>query len=199
MILRGLMEEAADNTRFILTANYANKVIEAVRSRCLSIDIKPDIKSVIRRCVYILRNEKVNDFEKSNMTELVSLVKKLYPDVRSIIKVLQSSVDKNNCLKIKDYTVDIDFMDNLLKRILGDHPQEIRDYLISNETVFNSDYYSLLSEFYRYVIDKEDISENVRAKWTLIIADAMSKFSMVVDQELNAAATFFKMYFEAKK
>lgn len=197
-ILRGLMEDAADNTRFILTANYSNKVIDAVKSRCTALDIKPDSKAVIKRCVDILQAEGVKGI-KDNIHNLIGLVKKYYPDVRSIIKVLQSSVTVDGELNIKDYSVDAVFMSTLVDYIKGDNPIEIRNYLIDNETVYNSDHYSLITEFYHYIMSVDTVTDDIKAKWTLIAADAIAKFSLVVDPELNASSCFFRMHYEFKK
>lgn len=40
LALRNVMDRAADTTRFILTANYPNKVIEPLRSRCFILDLE---------------------------------------------------------------------------------------------------------------------------------------------------------------
>lgn len=198
-ILRGLMEEAADNTRFILTANYQNKVIEAVRSRCLTLDITPDMKEVIRRCVYILKTENVQGFTKETLPTLCNLVKKLYPDVRSIIKVLQSQVNKDNVLSIKDYSISTEFLTNVVELIMSDSSSKLREYLIDNEGTFNNDYHSMLTELYHFVIANDKVAENLRATWTIQIANALARFQQVIDPEINAAACLFEMQLAANK
>ncbi len=57
--LRNTMETFAKYCRFILTANYKHKIIPALQSRCQALDIKPVIELAVKRCYYILKNEKV--------------------------------------------------------------------------------------------------------------------------------------------
>ena len=65
-ILRALMEEVSENTRFIITANNKNRIHDAIRSRCKFIDITPPKSDVIKRIVYILKSENVKiDAEKT--------------------------------------------------------------------------------------------------------------------------------------
>lgn len=198
-LLRGLMEEAADNTRFILTANYRNKVIEALRSRCLSIDISPDIKGIVKRCIYICQQEGVTGVTKEVLGQILAMVKRYYPDVRSIVKTLQSSVNANGELVIKEYAVESVLLETIVNKVLGDSPMDIRNYVIDNEPSFNSDYYFLMTELYKYVIDREDIAERVRAMFTIKLSECLSRFSGVIDPELNTAACLFEMWMINKK
>ncbi|HOL44494.1 MAG TPA: AAA family ATPase [Methanothrix sp.] len=56
--LRNLMETYAENCRFILTANYINKIIEPIRSRCVTIEFGNMKKEdVVRRLQYICESE----------------------------------------------------------------------------------------------------------------------------------------------
>lgn len=198
-LLRGLMEEAADNTRFILTANYRNKVIEAIRSRCLTLDINPSAKEVLKKCLYICKMEGIKGVDQAKMQALLSMVKRLFPDVRSIIKTLQASVNKNGELVIKDYTNNQEFLQEIVNLILGDDSRKLRDYVIEHEPTFNGDYHFLLSDLYHFIIDKEDLSDDLKPLWTIKLAEFISKFQSVVDPELNASACLFTLQIITKQ
>lgn len=197
MILRGLIDSASDNTRFIITANYKNRIIEALQSRLKHIDITPTRNGVIRRCCEILKAEKVKNINKEELNKLTELVDTYYPDVRSTILALKDCV-KDGELHIENRKVDKEVLDKLLKLIMKKEPLELREYMINSEPAFFGDYPSLLDNFYHYIIDRDDIDEMTKANWVIIIADYISKFALVVDPEINAAACFFSLIEKVK-
>ena len=61
--LRNLMETFSKTTRFILTCNYAERIIDPIQSRCQSFQvIPPDKKQVAKQLVDILGSEDVTYF-----------------------------------------------------------------------------------------------------------------------------------------
>jgi replication factor C small subunit len=87
-ILRGLMETYQSQARFILTANLAHKIIAPLKSRCQQIIIdKADQTEFTARAATVLVTEEV----EFDLDTLDSYVKATYPDLRSCLKLLQSS------------------------------------------------------------------------------------------------------------
>lgn len=87
-ILRGLMETYSSQARFILTCNYANKIMPALHSRCHSIQIeRPDITDFTSRAAIVLIEENI-EFE---LDVLDSFVKATYPDLRKCLNLLQAN------------------------------------------------------------------------------------------------------------
>ena len=84
--LRNIIEEHSINTRFILTCNYIERLIEPLTSRCEIHILTPPSKGEVAKhvCTKILDVEKV----KYDINDVVTIIKQLYPDIRSIIKVL---------------------------------------------------------------------------------------------------------------
>jgi replication factor C small subunit len=87
--LRNLIEEYSITTRFILTCNYIERLIEPLQSRCEFHLLKPPTKGAVAKhiCTNILDVEKVT----YKMEDIAQVVNAFYPDVRSIIKVLQQN------------------------------------------------------------------------------------------------------------
>ena len=90
--LRNFMEEFSKNCGFILTANYKNRIIEPLHSRCSVIEFliskqdKPVLaNSFLKRVQDILKEENV-DYDKKAVVELII---KHFPDWRRIINELQ--------------------------------------------------------------------------------------------------------------
>ena len=93
--LRNVMETYSAKTRFILTANYAERIIDPLKSRCQTFHIEPPAKGdVAKHLAWILDQEEA----KYELSDIASLVKTYYPDIRKIINATQQSVDENNIL-----------------------------------------------------------------------------------------------------
>ena len=191
-ILRALMEEVSENTRFIITANNKNRIHDAIRSRCKMIDITPPKDGVIRRVLQILSKEGVEMDKVTELPKLKSLIERFYPDVRRIIKNLQACVF-NGVLKLKDYSVDSMFIKNVLNYVLDQDYIELRRYIINNESMFNNDYASMIADFYHLIIDSDLVDESIKPNWTIIIADYLYKFEEIIDPEINAFACLYKL------
>jgi DNA polymerase III delta prime subunit len=91
VILLNMMETYSLTTRFILTGNYPERLIEPLRSRLQEFDLSPPSKKVIAEHIdNILTTENI----EHSIEDVATIIKKFYPDFRKII---------NNCQK---YTVD---------------------------------------------------------------------------------------------
>lgn len=86
--LRNLMEEYSETVRFILTCNYANKIITPLKSRCNEILIeKSDVNEFTARAATVLVSENI----EFDLDTLDLYVKSTYPDLRKCINLLQSN------------------------------------------------------------------------------------------------------------
>jgi replication factor C small subunit len=90
--LRRLMEQFSENCRFILTANYESKIIPALKSRCLTIHLKPltdeQIFSILKN---ITEKEKFTNILERDLWEIVRQAK---GDARKAINLLESGYVK---------------------------------------------------------------------------------------------------------
>lgn len=195
-ILRGLMESTSDTCRFILTANYRHKIFKPLLSRTLELDITPDKIGVLKRMAQILLYEKIS-VSKSELEKLKKLVDSFYPDIRSMIKILQSSVDENKILNLKSYQVDDVFMTTLLMKIKEKNVENVRNYYLDNESQFNGDYTGLLNNFYEFIVDNKDINYPTKTKWIIDLAEHIYRSQFLIDSEINCAACFAKLCINA--
>lgn len=86
LALREPIESGSKNVAFLLTFNYVNRVDQAILSRMQVFTVSaPPFEKCVERCEYILQQEGI----KYNIDDIVSLVSKLYPHLRDIIKALQ--------------------------------------------------------------------------------------------------------------
>ena len=85
--LRNIIESFSLNTRFIFTCNYVERIIDALRSRLTCYHLELDDATVVaKHLVKILDIEGISYDKK----DIVTIVKKTYPDLRRAINILQS-------------------------------------------------------------------------------------------------------------
>ena len=87
-ILRKVVENCADNTRFCLTCNKIQKINLALQSRCTTFRFSPLNKDSIRKKVlYIIKEEGV----KATTKGINVIIKRSGGDMRKVINMLQST------------------------------------------------------------------------------------------------------------
>jgi len=85
--LRRIIERYSDNTRFCLICNYENKIIPAIKSRCVNIRFYPiNYDIIIKRLQYICRMEMIE--YDNQCLETISTISN--GDLRKAINMLQS-------------------------------------------------------------------------------------------------------------
>lgn len=182
-ILRNVMEEYADTTRFILTANYLNRIIEPIRSRCLLFKLQPDIKDVVKRCVNILQLEKIS-VEDNQKPLLLSHIEKNYPDMRRIINDMQKFCVSGKLIiqEQNSFTEIVSYIYNALTSKISS--LEIRKKIIENEKTFNADYQQLMKELFEKIY-ASSLKDLLKKKALLEIGEYMYRDNTVLDHEIN--------------
>jgi DNA polymerase III delta prime subunit len=145
--LRDLIESVQSITRFIFTCNYANKIIDPLKSRCQSIEFpNPPIDKLGRFCMGILKYEGVKEIDKKL---LLTIIKKHTPDIRRIINTIQLNTIDGKLIKLVDINTDKSNQE-ILKSILETDLDSIRKILRSNPVDYNNLYeflYESVGEF----------------------------------------------------
>jgi DNA polymerase III delta prime subunit len=190
--LRNVIETFSKTTRFILTCNYVDKIIDPIQSRCQIFNIvPPSKKEVASHLVKILDGESVK-YEKDN---LVTIINQSYPDIRRVINTTQRCVI-GGVLKLDETTlVEHNYLSSILDVLKSSKSKKekfdgIRQLLADNHVRdFN--------QMFRYLYDNVDTFANgFVSTIILIIAEAQYKDSFVVDHEINAMAMFIQIIME---
>lgn len=180
--LRGVMEEYAGITRFILTGNSYNKIIEPLRSRCVSIDVKYSLGDAVKHCFSITKKEKI---VVRNVRAFADLVKTFYPDIRKCISEIQKHTIDGE-LKLPEYGQYDKFL-NELWTIIKESKDivEVRKYVLENSGVFNDDYSILLNKLLNHILDNEDLDKSLKLKASIVVCDHIYRSDIVLDKEIN--------------
>lgn len=170
--LRNVMEEFYEVSRFILTCNYSNKVIDPIKSRTQTFQFKQvEPKIIAKRCIEILNKEKIKCKEVSHIGKLVM---KYYPDIRKTINELERN-SVNGTFEFVAANNDIgDVLIDLLK---NKNWEEIRKSIVGNV-----DY----PELYRILHNKaSEIKEDKKVDIRLLAGEYLYRHSIIVDPEIN--------------
>jgi replication factor C small subunit len=184
--LRNLMETYSKTTRFILTCNYVEKIIDPIQSRCQTFAITPPNKTdVAKRLVQVLEENSVN----YDIKDVAAIINSSYPDIRRAINAAQASVVNGNLQLDKASAIQANYMTEVLtvlqnsadkKSAFNKIRQIIADSKVRDFTPLYTFLYDNLDEF----------AHGHVAPCILIIAEAQYKDSSVVDKEINIMAMF---------
>ena len=189
--LRNLIEEYSAYTRFILTCNYVERLIEPLQSRCELHMLKPPTKGAVAKhiCTNILDVENIT-YEMSDIAQIVNL---FYPDVRSIIKTLQQNVRDS---KLTITTIDDNWckpLVEILKKRDSKAWYQVRQ-LVADAQVDD------FQTAYRYMFDNlSEFSYGNDAQLSVILDDFIWRAGVVPDKEINFAACIAKVLETNKK
>ena len=179
--LRNLMESFAENTRFILTANYLNRVIAPIQSRCQVINLNPPIDKAVQRVVSILKKEQIT-IPEDQKPLLLNHIKKNLPDLRRIINDIQKySVSGILNIRFDDCS---EFAEGLFKKIQKQDLLQLRKEVIENEKVFSNDYGLLLKQLFE-VIFQSSIDYEKKLGMLMIVSKSLETHSTAIDKEIN--------------
>jgi DNA polymerase III delta prime subunit len=181
--LRNVLEEYAHNTRFILTANYKHRIITPIQSRCQTLNLEHNINDVAKHCAKILAKEKIR-IPKEQIDSFQLLIRSNFPDFRKILNELQK-YSISGSLNIRNTSLPDEFVEELLDKINNEDHLEFREYVIKNETLFQSDYHNLLKNLLNSIYTK-NLDSFKKKEAIITIGHHMDRHSFVMDVEINA-------------
>ena len=188
-ILRNLMETFSKKSRFILTCNYIDKVIEPIRSRCQEFQIIPPIKKDVEvQVINILTKEQI----KYDVKDIVPIIDSFYPDIRKIINTVQS-YSSGGTLKLDKKSIDnSDFKTQIIDVLKGNNSYDSK-YKKIRKIVENSKLKNF-TELYSYLYENVDVyGKNQTSSIIVLLSEGQYKESMVEDKKLPFISTIIKI------
>jgi len=184
--LRNLMETYSKTTRFILTCNYVEKIIDPIQSRCQTFAITPPSKKDVASRLVAVLNEKQIQFD---INDIVTIINASYPDIRRAINAAQSSVVKGVLKLDKTSTIQANYMSEIMA-VLTDLKDRKSAFTKIRQIIADSKVKDFTA-LYTFLFDSlDEFATGHIGPVILIIADAQYKDVTVVDKEINAMAMF---------
>jgi DNA polymerase III delta prime subunit len=182
--LRNLMETFSKSTRFILTCNYVEKVIDPIQSRCQTFAIAPPSKKEVAKRLFDILNEEGVEFNKE---DLAILVNSGYPDIRRVLNAAQRQVVKGELKIDTTSTLQANYTDNVIKVL--QKSGDIKEQFTEIRQIINDSKLKDFTPLYRSLYDEVDNYASGKVGQTILnIADGQYKDAMVVDKEINVMA-----------
>lgn len=177
--LRNTIEKYSATCRFILTANYGDKILPPIRSRCTVFTFEAfPIDAVMEKVVDILTAEEVS----YNLEEVQQIVERFYPDMRTIINNLQMGViDGQFNINNASIAATIDLT------TLGDQLSAGNITTMRQMWAGNSDFLWLYRWLFDFQVPTMFLDEEITTA-ALIVAQYMYQDAIVVDREINFTA-----------
>jgi replication factor C small subunit len=184
--LRNVIETYSRTTRFILTCNYIERIIDPLQSRCQVLKIIPPSKQEIAKHISII-------LEKEEVTytieDLKILVNQFYPDLRKMLNTAQLS-NKDGELKIdKSVIVSSNYMIQVVKELSKLKPNfnEIRQ-IIANANIQD------FEELYRFLYDNASAYVPGNEGMVAIYTNEYSyQSNFRLDKEINCMALIARL------
>jgi replication factor C small subunit len=187
--LRNLMETYSKTTRFILTCNYVEKIIDPIQSRCQVFGITPPNKAdVAKRLVTVLNDKGVT----YDVKDIAAIINGSYPDIRRAINAAQASVVNNELKLDKASAVQANYMTEILQ-ILKNLKDKKTAFIQIRQIIADSkvrDFQPLFTFLYDTI---DDYGTGHVAGVILILAEAQYQDAHAVDKEINTMAMFVKL------
>ena len=186
--LRGVMEQYASTCRFLLTCNYERRIIPAIHSRCQGFKIlKLDEKMFMVRAGEILTEENI----KFDIDTLSTYVKATYPDLRKCINVCQMNSQTGELTQPQNGdTSEGDVEVTYIALFQNGDIKKAREYII--EHADSEQYEKVYRKMYEnlFWFGDDDLKQ---ARALLAIRQGLVNHAIVVDPEINLAATMIEL------
>ena len=189
--LRNTIETFSRSTRFILTCNFVERIIDPLQSRCQVLKIVPPSKKEVAKHLSGILNKEQTEFE---LKALANIVNKHHPDIRKMLNIIQLSTKDNELVVDESILVS----SNYIKQVIEELKQKKTDFrklrqIIADSQVrdFEELYRALFDHAYEYAIGRE-------GSVAIILNEHQYHSNFRIDKEVNIASALAKII-EIKK
>jgi replication factor C small subunit len=189
--LRNVIETFSRTTRFIMTCNFVERIIDPLQSRCQVLKIVPPTKKdVAKHLAWILTEEKT-EFE---LDDIATITNQFYPDLRKCLNTIQLSTQDGKLVIDKTILVSSNYRTQILKELTNKKPNwnEIRQ-IIANANVQD------FEELYRFLYDNASTFASGNEGMVAIYINEYSyQANFRIDKEINCMGLIARLIELAK-
>lgn len=185
--MRNLMEDYSHSVRFILTCNYANRIIPPLKSRCHEVQIeKTDKEQFAIRTIQILEQENI----VFDPEVLMSYIDATYPDLRKCLNLLQANSITGTLLSARGSSKESDFRLDAVNLFKSGQQRRARELICKQARPEDAE------EIFRWAYDNLDLwskTEQGQDEAIIIIRKGLVNHTSCADFEINLSATLTEL------
>jgi len=184
--LRNVIETFSRSTRFILTCNFIERIIDPLQSRCQVLKIVPPTKKdVYNHLTWILADQLNLSYQPE---DLKTLIIQYYPDMRKMLNVIQMSVKDDHVQLDETVLTSNNYIKEVLKELVGDKKWLTIRQIIADSNIkdFEELYRSLFEHSSKYAPGKE-------GSITIILNEHLHQANFRIDKEINIMSAIAKI------
>jgi replication factor C small subunit len=184
-ILRNLMETFSRHTRFILTCNYHEKIIEPILSRCQTFAVNPPSKKEVAVHVTEILNKESIKFDIKDVADIIS---SFYPDIRRVMNTCQLQSSKGELKVDKQTILQADFKNKIVDILASG--EEKRNAYTQIRQIVGDNKVNDFSELYSALYERlDDYASGNTANVILELSQGQFRDALVIDKEICFMAT----------
>ena len=176
--LRNIIETFSRTTRFILTCNYVERIIDPLQSRCQVLKVVPPTKKITAlHLLKILNQENIRHTDE----DIISIVNQFYPDLRKCINAIQANT-VNSQLKLDESVL---FSSNYVNEVISELGKDKPNFKNIRQIIANAntdDYEELFKELFDSASEYLPGKEGTVAS---LVNDHQYKANFRIDKEIN--------------
>jgi replication factor C small subunit len=184
--LRNVIETFSRSTRFILTCNFIERIIDPLQSRCHTLKIVPPTKmDVYNHLTWILADQLNLSYKQD---DIKNLIVKYYPDMRKMLNVLQMSVKDDAIVLDETVLTSNNYVKEVLKELAGKKKWLTIRQIIADSNVkdFEELYRNLFEHAPKYAPGKE-------GSVAIILNEHLYQANFRIDKEINVMSAIAKI------
>jgi replication factor C small subunit len=190
--LRNVIETFSRTTRFIMTCNYIERIIDPLQSRCQVLKIVPPSKTEVARHLDNILTKEIGEF--FDLKVLANIVNTHYPDIRKMLNTIQLSIKDNKLVVDESILVANNYVNEIIKEL----KKKNTNFRTLRQIIADSgvkDFEGL----YRALFDTADVYAPGREGSVAVILNEHQYHSNFrIDKEINIASALAKII-EIKK
>ena len=178
--LRNVIETFSRTTRFILTCNYIERIIDPLQSRCQTLKvIPPSKKEVAVHLASVMATEgTVYDLE-----DIKTIVNQYYPDLRKCLNTIQLSTQDQKLVIDKSVLVSSNYMVEVVRELSEGGRWKMIRQIIADANVQD------FEELYRYLYDNaSEFAPGKEGTVAYYINEYSYQSNFRIDKEINCMA-----------
>ena len=186
-LLRNVIETFSLNTRFILTCNYIERIIDPIQSRCQVLNIVPPSKKDIATHVAIILEKEQIEYKAE---DLVKIVTKFYPDLRKTLSTCQILSKDFKLVLDEKVLISGNYKELILKELKSPSSKSfnhIRQIIADSQL-------NEFDEIYKFLFENiDEFAKNHVGEIIVLLEEYLFHANFKIDKEINLLALIYKI------